>query len=522
MQACVLQTCLGGMYKWIFPIEENLPIVYALSKLKLFEAQICTIPTAKSHMDAVRDRRVSMQFCDRRVHDQPVQQMCQHYDAVRILQRDIDTAVHKLVTTCCGEHPPSSLALDAFCNCRTPAEKDRCGGEALADWMQRTIYKRFKALECLERSTHLCTFSDVERWAVQRLDHLTVYSRLLQSTSETSMRLRAQRRGCALRCALQTVDLCRHVVEDLDASSATALLCVCRWDSDAVQAMRSRQPQLKIFEIPETFPNAWSPSGVPIVYTNTLVRLTVGLVTTRLRSRIRAECKHNVVDPSDYMSERDPATSLGESRIACVLAHANSNDSLAWTQRTVTLNEFERWTSVDPARYFSAPPVVTVELVDLESETRVDPRVGELKRASRMLRQNVYLPRNIYRKTRSVLQARLPNGGEIYSNSIEYVLGQRGHRSINLGYSDDGYRLPPCESRHWDHDLEFDLTAVSAHFWANAREPSTTKRLKGFFKIRVTLTGFAVRDKRKVQLTATTDPLNFCPSRRGGQRKNVK
>lgn len=195
-----------------------------------------------------------------------------------------------------------------------------------------------------------------------------------------------------LLSVITTVDLLKPVIDDMKPTEASRLYTVLKGarvqDDDMFKLLLTRLPRLHIYTIPDMLPHSRRANGVGILYRDKQVKVPIGLVTSRMRSRIRYENPHinpvgvaEMIEEQHYGTERDPAYRKDEGKV--ILLDGDRTDRTNFTSRRVKnngwnavnhdLDDEHQLSLVYYGQYFREPPVVTCELVHAETRESVAP-----------------------------------------------------------------------------------------------------------------------------------------------------
>ena len=239
---------------------------------------------------------------------------------------------------------------------------------------------------------------DLRTWILRRYDQSMKAKRIATKIQEMcgdaiqNRRAELEDGSSLLLSVVTTVDILKPIIDDMKPTEASRLYTVLRCarvqDDDMFKLLSTRMPRLHIYTIYEMLPHARRPNGVGILYRDRQIKVPIGMVTSRMRSRIRYENPHinpvgvaEMIEEEHYGTDRDPAYKWNEGRV--ILLDGDRTDRNNFTPRRV---KNYGWNQVDydldpdhqlklecHDKYFTEPPVVTCELVHADTRLGVAP-----------------------------------------------------------------------------------------------------------------------------------------------------
>lgn len=355
-----------------------------------------------------------------------------------------------------------------------------------------------------------------------------------------------------LLAALATVDLLQEVFEDLAPADAASFLvayvgsCTQRdpvtkqriVDPLIVDAIKRRFPRLHIFSVlgnqhaSERFPHHVALNGDGVIYKDVLLHIPIGFVTSRLRTRVRAEGRAEALarqqrleggfverlpeldakDVGDFTKDhgyrhQENALMQYEGHMTHPKSPIKRVKNNGWREREYVLDPDHQYYPSDALEYFTQAPKVRVMLVHAESRKPVisnhphgglEPQV-ELRAA----------------KTEMVLCS--PTGGPLRAQPMYDASGRNPRWKLCEKY------MHPSAADRFGPRFEPPKTggcqAICARFWA-ACLSTQHQNLK--FRIVVECSGPQRTDpSRTLVITAETPPYTFQSDKNGGTRRKV-
>ena len=287
-------------------------------------------------------------------------------------------------------------------------------------------------------------------------------------------------------------------------------------DADIVGALRRRFPRLHIYTVTnpkhasERFPHHTLLDGAGEIYKDKLLHIPIGMVTSRLRTRVRAEDRaktlqegrardtlyelpplheadhgDSAVDPGYRKYESTLLRMVGDMTDPVVPMRRVKNNG--WSETEYALDPDHQLTGCDPLRYFHEPPVINVVLVHATSRAPVVP--GH------------------------------PHGGLQPQDDLKAMAHHHGRMRL-CAPSRQGVGSYRFQGTHWwvpsDITTDGSMSAVLAKFWPTCL---TNNHSGAQFRIVVTCTGQnAKRPEEQLIIKTETEPYTFYANKRVGKR----
>tara|TARA_B110000902_G_scaffold108003_1_gene127607 strand:+ start:536 stop:2707 length:2172 start_codon:yes stop_codon:yes gene_type:complete len=365
--------------------------------------------------------------------------------------------------------------------------------------------------------------------------------RHMMTTSLTTRYAETRDGGALIFQMLTAADHWQEVFEEFDASQAATFMRVylgqCPRDEKGdkivdgvfVSALRMRFPRLHLFTVPDTrypaeqFPHRLLPNGEGVIYGNGQIHINVGMVTSRLRTRLRHEGRmkqlhttrlsvpHYELTPLTEAQKRDPDHDHGYRRHEGVLYRmvADQTDPVAprrrtndngWSEVRCELDDDQQLSNTNPLRYFHRPPEISVTLVHADSRVPVVP-------------DHPYGGLEPQQHLRSMAHA----GGRMllcpYAESTGPKLSGHGH------HKNRPWVVPDIDPRTPDKNFQRP-TAMRALHARFVPKCLSQRHQGGKFRIVVTCTGTAREmGNRTLVLKTESMPLTFYCDNRGGEKR---